>query len=190
MIRFLVVLRERTDPRLRKQKILSEIMQRRQETVRRISSAKLQLQLDLEKIARLERMEQFELFLRQIHLQGVIIVTGKLKRLGDMARQKPETVHKKLIDNDAETRWMAVQVVGMKRYPFQSSLIDRLDDSDNSVRQAARQALIRVSRSNDFGPKTKASKSEREKAASQWKQWWSLQDSNPRNQLLGVVERP
>src|SRR5262249_48146952 len=157
---------------------------------KRTLQAQWQLQVDLGKLALLESMEQFELFLRQIRLQGTIIVAGKLKKLQDLIRERPEVVHKKLIDRNAETRWMAIQVVAIKRYPFQSALINRLNDSDNSVRQAARQALIRVSRGNDFGPKIKAGTSERQLAISKWKHWWSLQDSNPRHQLLRSAERP
>ena len=157
---------------------------------RKALQAQWQLQVDLAKLAALERMEQLELFLRQIRLQGTIIVAGKLKKLQDLIRAEPYILHKKLLDRNPETRWMAIQVVGIKRYPFQSALIARLEDSDNAVRQAARQALIRVSRGNDFGPKIKASKSEREQAISKWKHWWSLQDSNPRQQLLRLADRP
>jgi hypothetical protein len=139
---------------------------------------------------KLARAAQVELFLRQLQLQGTIIVAGKLKRLKDLSRESPESLKKKMKASDAETRWMTIQVVGLKRLPFQKELIDRLSDRDKSVRQAARLALIRLSRGNDFGPAVKASKSEQEQAISKWKNWWSLQDSNPRQQSFSLVERP
>jgi hypothetical protein len=133
--RYYTVLRENMDPRLRRNKIFREIIQRRQETINRIRTARWQLELDLQKLAQLERTEQLELFLRQIHLQGTIIVAGKLKRLKELGRESPEVLRSKLADSDAETRWMAIQVVGIKRYPLESDLINRLSDRDNAVRR-------------------------------------------------------
>jgi hypothetical protein len=88
-----------------------------------------------------------------------------------------------------ELRWMAIQVVGIKRYPLERDLIDQLSDSKHAVRQAARAALVRISRGNDFGPRLKAGKSERKQAVQEWERWWSLQDNNPRRALLRVTER-
>jgi hypothetical protein len=201
--RYLTVLREQTDPRIRKQKLLSAMAQRRAELIGRrdeqirkrqekisgLLQTRYQLQLDLAKLARLEKMEQFELFLHQIHLQGTIIVVGKLKRLHDLARVSPEGLRSKLSDQNPEMRWMAIQVAGVKRYPMESDLIGLLSDQDNSVRQAARQALIRISRGNDFGPAVKANKTERQRSISRWKQWWALQDSHPRRQLLRLTDQ-
>jgi hypothetical protein len=187
--RYYAVIREAMDPRLRKQKIFRDIIQWQQEKFKRLATARWQLQLDLEKLATLEKTEQLELFLRHIHLQGTIIVGGKLKRLRDMARETPDVLRRKMKDINAETRWMAIQVVGIKLYPLEKDLITRLKDRDNSVRQAARLALIRISRGNDFGPAVKAGASEREKAIARWRQWWSLQDSNPRQQIPRLIDQ-
>jgi hypothetical protein len=159
---------------------------------RRVSlgGGEFQLMVFFREIRRQRQMAQVELFLRQLHLQGTIIVAGKLKKLQDISRQSPEEVRQKLTHPEAETRWMAIQVMASKRYPMETDLIGRLGDRDNAVRQAARLALIRISRGNDFGPALKASNSEREKAISRWKQWWSLQDSHPRRQFLRLSERP
>jgi hypothetical protein len=138
----------------------------------------------------LRQIEQYQLFLRLLQLRGTILVTGKLKRLKDLFQASPAALKDKMKDSDLETRWMAIQVVGTKRLPFQNELIERLNDRSYAVRQATRKALIRISRGNDFGPGPKATKAENVKAISKWKTWWSLQDSNTRQQSLRLVERP
>ena len=148
-----------------------------------------ELLANLGEINRQRQLARVDLILRQLHLQGTIIVAGKLKKLRDISRVSPEEVRKKLTHPETETRWMAIQVVGSKRYPMVTDLIARLSDRDNAVRQAARQALIRLSRGNDFGPALKASKAEREKAVGRWKEWWALQDSHPRRQLLRLTDQ-
>ncbi len=183
--RYYAAIRETMDPRLRRQRIFRDLMQWQQDKFKRLATARWQLQLDLEKLAILERAEQLELFLRHIHLQGTIIVVGKLKRLRDLAREPSQVLRRKMKDIDAETRWMAIQIVGSKRYPLEKDLITRLSDRDNSVRQAARLALIRVSRGNDFGPAIHAGPRERETAIARWRQWWALQDSNPERNVPG-----
>jgi len=140
-------------------------------------------------LIRQKKVEDVELTIRQLAFRRIIIVAGKLKRLKDLALEDPHDLRMKLNDKDVETRWMAIQVVGIKRYPYQSDLIDRLSDSDNSVRQAARQALIYISRGNDFGPPVRATEADRQRAISRWKQWWSLQDSHPRRQLLRLTDQ-
>jgi hypothetical protein len=140
-------------------------------------------------LIRQKKVEDVELTIRQLAFRRIVIVAGKLKHLKDLALENPHDLRMKLKDKDVETRWMAIQVVGIKRYPYQSDLIDRLSDPDNSVRQAARQALIRISRGNDFGPAIKANKAERQRAVSRWKQWWALQDSHPRRQLLHLTDQ-
>jgi hypothetical protein len=145
------------------------------------------LQADLE--MRDLRLERFELFSRLIRLRGTLIVTGKLKRLKDLFRASGKTLKDKMKAADLETRWMAIQVIGTKRLPLQPELIARLSDRSYAVRQAARKALIRISRGNHFGPGPKATKAETEKAIRKWQNWWSLQDGNEERKLLAGSDR-
>ncbi len=179
----------RIAPRMNWLKSREESRQQMLDNRRTLLQSQGQLLLEMDKLAQLKNMEQLELFLRHIRLQGAILVAGKLKKLQDLAQERPEVLRRRLTDKNAETRWMAVQVVGIHRYPYQADLVALLSDPDNSVRQAARQALVRVSRGNDFGPAIKAGQSEREKAIGRWKHWWSLQDSNPRRQLLRLTDQ-
>src|SRR5262249_5121566 len=142
--------------------------------------AEYALAMDLRQVARLEKMEQFELFLRSLARQRIEILYGKLKKMKDLASLSPEDLKKKMSDKDLETQWMAIQVVGAKRYPLVSELIERLAHDNRDIRQAARKALIRISRANDFGPGPKATKAEKAQAIRKWQSWWSLQDSNPK----------
>jgi len=49
------------------------------------------------------------------------------------------------------------------------------------VREAARQALVRLSRGTDFGPAPNAKPADRDKAIQKWRDWWAMQDDNPKN---------
>lgn len=84
-------------------------------------------------------------------------------------------------------RWLAVQVGAGKRYPFEKEFIDLLADPVLPVRKAARDALIRLSRGNDFGPADNAAGREIQSAQRQWRQWLALQD--PRSETLASSDR-
>jgi hypothetical protein len=158
---------------------------------RRMSHAQWQLQMDLHRLSQLEALEQFDLFMRQIALQGTKIVVGKLKKMQVISQQSITSLQEKMKIGDVEMRWMAIQVVGTKRYHLESDLLNRLGDANNSVRQAARKALSRLGRGVDFGPSIKASKLERDSAERQWRQWWAVQDNNPRKKLeMALKSKP
>jgi hypothetical protein len=94
-----------------------------------------------------------------------------------------------MTDPNLETRWMAIEVMGTRWLPFQKELIAQLSDTNQAIRQAARKALVRLSRGNDFGPDPKATTTERARAVRRWEQWWAVQDNNPRRHVLRVTER-
>jgi hypothetical protein len=50
-----------------------------------------------------------------------------------------------------------------------------LTDREAEVRQAAHQALVQLSKGQDFGPSAGASETERSAAIQQWRVWWSKQ---------------
>jgi hypothetical protein len=70
----------------------------------------------------------------------------------EMVRQAPEELKDRLKDEEADIRLVAVQAVADRRLHFEDTLIDLLDDPSPEVQEAARKALVRLSRGNDFGP--------------------------------------
>jgi hypothetical protein len=147
------------------------------------------LRINLSRLAELRDMEQYELFLRTLAFQRIIIVTGKLQKMKDLAKLTPDELKEKMLHGDLETRWMAIQVIGIKRYPLEGELINNLSDKNLDIRQAARQALRRIGRGVDFGPAIKASETERAKAEDEWREWWAVQDSNPNRKLSEAAKK-
>jgi hypothetical protein len=84
-------------------------------------------------------------------------------------------VKEKLKDDRAEIRAAAARVAGSKGYRLGDELIELLGDAEPDVRQAARRALIRLSRGVDFGPERDADEAGQAKAMRQWRAWWSKQ---------------
>jgi hypothetical protein len=81
----------------------------------------------------------------------------------------------KLKDDRAEIRAAAARVAGNKGYRLSDELIDLLGEEEPEVRQAARQALVRLSRGVDYGPGRDADEAGRALAMRQWRAWWSKQ---------------
>jgi hypothetical protein len=96
--------------------------------------------------------------------------------LRDLAKDGLERIASKLKDEQPLVRWLAVQVAGRKRLPLERELIGLLSDPEPLVRQAAREALMRLSRGNDFGPLPTATAKQITQSLRAWRQWHSLQD--------------
>jgi hypothetical protein len=92
-----------------------------------------------------------------------------LRRLGGKALREA------LKADQAEVRMAAAKVVGSKRLTYGDDLIDLLSDADSGVRQAARQALVQLSRGLDYGPEPTAGETARAEAVRQWRAWWDKQ---------------
>jgi hypothetical protein len=83
----------------------------------------------------------------------------------------------KLKDDRGEIRAAAARVAGGRSVANAEPLIELLSDPDDTVREATRQALVRLSQGNDFGPAADASEAERKKAVDQWRAWLAKQGS-------------
>ena len=111
-----------------------------------------------------------------------------------------DELRKLLKDEDAAARFAAAYVVGERRLPWHKDLIERLTDSTEEVRQAARRSLVilgflslnadligrlegmeaqppakpakKVQRAADFGPPLRANRERQVKAARDWTVWW------------------
>lgn len=93
----------------------------------------------------------------------------------NLSRQSTAYLKEKLKDDRSEVRSAAARVIGNKRLPCGKELIDVLEDTDADVLQAARQALVRLSRGADFGPERGANEADRAAALRKWRDWWAAQ---------------
>ena len=94
-----------------------------------------------------------------------------------LTRQPASVVKGKLKDDRAEVRAAAARVTGNRRLRYGAELIELLKDSEKDVRQAARQALVRLSRGQDYGPHPGASEDEVTAAVRDWTAWWQKQST-------------
>src|SRR5207245_6217599 len=92
--------------------------------------------------------KQFEQFVREQAKLNELLV----ELLRESGNEDETAVKEKLRAADPLMRWVAIQLVGKKWMPLEKDLIGLLADPMPGVRDAARQALVRLSRGSDFGP--------------------------------------
>ncbi|HEY7426154.1 MAG TPA: hypothetical protein VH682_18125 [Gemmataceae bacterium] len=90
-----------------------------------------------------------------------------------LARQTEVIVKEKLKDDLVEVRKAAMRVVAAKMPRLTGELIDLLEDEQAEVRAAAHDALVKLSRGEDFGPTADASKEQLADAREKWWTWWN-----------------
>ena len=88
-----------------------------------------------------------------------------------LSRLKKDALKEKLKDDHAEVRAAAVRVAASKDYHLESELIGLLGDDDKSVRQDAHEALVKLAKGKDFGPRRDANPADRKEAAEKWRAW-------------------
>jgi hypothetical protein len=89
-----------------------------------------------------------------------------------LKKQDPETVRQALRAAEPAVRRAAAQAAGSRQLLLVDDLIALLDDPDPLVHQAAREALVRLSGGQDFGPELSADTAGRLEAQQRWRQWW------------------
>jgi hypothetical protein len=89
-----------------------------------------------------------------------------------LTRQNDAFLKARLKDEETEVRQAAVRVVAAKRPKLGRDVIDMIADEDRAVRAAARQALVLLSKGQDFGPEPEADKGEQAEAQKKWRTWW------------------
>jgi len=109
--------------------------------------------------------------------------------LRDLVKEKPDVITEKLKDEQPLVRWLAAHAAGRKRLPVEDKLIDLFADPYPQVREAARQALVRISRGNDFGPAQNANAKQVTQASQAWRHWHRWQDP-PDSSIAGVAPLP
>jgi hypothetical protein len=94
-----------------------------------------------------------------------------------LMRQPEAFIKERLRDEQPEVRQAAARVVAAKMPGLAREVIDLLDDNNAAVRAAARQALVLLSRGEDFGPESDAARDERTRAQAKWREWWDRRGS-------------
>lgn len=97
--------------------------------------------------------------------------------LREIAGDDEDTLAQKMADLNPFTRLLAAQTAGTRRLHLEANLIQRLDDPELRVREAAHQALVRISRGADFGPAVKSGPKQWARAIDDWQTWLALQES-------------
>lgn len=99
------------------------------------------------------------------------------KLVREQWQETQEELRLRLVDEQPLMRLIAVQVIAQRRLPLAVDLIDLLTDPSVEVREAARQALARLSRGCDFGPTPQATAAQCHQATAAWRRWLALQDA-------------
>lgn len=94
-----------------------------------------------------------------------------------LARQSETVLKEKLGDELVEVRTASIRVIAGRKPRLGNELIDLLNDEKNEVRTAAHQALVKLSRGQDFGPAADADKDKIAEAQAKWRSWWDRQIS-------------
>jgi hypothetical protein len=92
-----------------------------------------------------------------------------------LARQTASGIKARLTHDRAEVRAAAARAVGARKLRYGTELIELLTDAEVEVRGAARQALVRLSGGQDYGPQPGASDEEVRTAVGRWRDWWAGQ---------------
>jgi hypothetical protein len=100
---------------------------------------------------------------------------GQSALVRHLSRLSSEKVKDRLKDERVVVRVAAAKTAGLKRYPLGAELTDRLGDTSPEVRRAAHQALVKLARGADYGPKPDASEGERAEAVKKWRAWCDRQ---------------
>jgi hypothetical protein len=100
-----------------------------------------------------------------------------IKKLGrsllerHLARQSEAVVKEKLHEDLLEVRKAAIRVVAVKMPRLTGELIDLLGEDKDEVRAAAHEALVKISRGQDFGPSAGDGKEKVADAQAKWRSW-------------------
>ena len=100
-----------------------------------------------------------------------------LTEMEKVVNGKPDELCKQLRQGPPLLRLIALQVISRRRVPVEKDLIEVLDDPDKTIRQAAREALVRIARGTDFGPSLTATKRGVAQSIERWRDWLALQPS-------------
>ncbi|GEM_PF-5840593 len=113
-----------------------------------------------------------------LEIEAIRFQTGILK---EMEKHDRFDLISKMSDPSALVRLLAVQSASQRRLHCEDDLIQRLKDPVPAVRDAAHQALVRITRGTDFGPAHAvgptlvATRNAQDEAVARWRQWLKSQ---------------
>jgi hypothetical protein len=142
-------------------------------------SDQLKQQLKLQRQRQAMQIAEYQALMRK-QFEQALLDQAKLKEMLDvmlreMLKEDAATVAQKLNDPEPWVRWVAIHAASKKWMRLEQELIELLNDPYPAIRETARQALIRLSRGNDFGPLPKAKQAQITQAQEQWQSWLGLQ---------------
>lgn len=94
-----------------------------------------------------------------------------------LTRQGETVVKEKLNHELVEMRKSAMRIITARMPRLGGELIDLLGDDKEEVRAAAHEALVKLSRGQDFGPPADADKEKIAQAQAKWRNWWERRNS-------------
>jgi hypothetical protein len=94
----------------------------------------------------------------------------------NLARLSARDLKDKLKDERIEVRAAAARSARAKGLPMAGALIELLTDTSMEVRKAAHQALVKIARGTDHGPKAGASENDWSQAAKAWREGLGIRD--------------
>lgn len=89
----------------------------------------------------------------------------------NLGKQSQSVLRESLADRSPEVRKAAIRVA-VKDREMIWAVIDRVQDDRADVREEARQALVKFSKGQDFGPSARPSKLDLVEARKKWRAWW------------------
>jgi hypothetical protein len=92
-----------------------------------------------------------------------------------LGRQTATSIKPLLTDERVEVRKAAVRVAAARHPTLVPLVIDCVTDADSGVRWEARQALVKLSKGEDFGPTLDADDGARRHSRKRWLAWWEKQ---------------
>jgi len=143
-----------------------------------VRMARAQIELERQQVEAMQKAAQdaeYKAFmLRQLEQMAkqAEMIDGLLREL---AKEDNVVIANKLLDPEPTTRWLAVQIAGKKRLPLEHNLINLLADRHPLVRQAAHDALFRLSRGTNFGPDAKGTAKQIASSQRAWREWLAIQ---------------
>jgi hypothetical protein len=121
----------------------------------------------------LDKGDPFKMLFRQ-QIEQIRFQTAILK---DFERFDSYELSVKMRDANPMVRSLAIQSASLRRLHCEKELVNRLKDPVPAIRDAARNALVRIGRGADFGPFAPdgptlvAISRERNEAVARWQQW-------------------
>jgi HEAT repeat protein len=136
----------------------------------RLQRQQREIQEDKTAFDMLEKQEQ--------QLVALLLQQSSVKLFIDkITKEKPDVLQKQLQSKDSLARLLVITMIGQRKIHLEVEIIQSLNDPLPEIRQAAHNALVRISRGTDFGPVPGASRRGVERAVEKWRHWLELQKS-------------